>query len=41
MVPITVGSVIGVLIILVLIAYMLGKRKHHPGYQQQQSAIFE
>merc|ERR1712127_87313 len=34
LVPIIVGSSLAVLVVLVLIAYLIGKRKHRPGYQQ-------
>lgn len=34
LVPIIVGSALAVLVILVLIAYVIGRRKHRPGYQQ-------
>ena len=34
LVPIIVGSALAVLVILVLIAYIVGRRKHRPGYQQ-------
>jgi hypothetical protein len=33
-VPIVVGSALALLVILVLIAYVIGRRKHRPGYQQ-------
>jgi hypothetical protein len=34
LVPIIVGSALAVLVVLVLIAYIIGRRKHRPGYQQ-------
>lgn len=34
LVPIIVGSALAVLVILVLVAYIIGRRKHRPGYQQ-------
>lgn len=34
LVPIIVGSSLAVLVVLVLVAYLIGKRKHRPGYQQ-------
>lgn len=34
LVPIIVGSALAVLVIFVLIAYIIGRRKHRPGYQQ-------
>jgi len=34
LVPIIVGSALAVLVVLVLIAYVIGRRKHRPGYQQ-------
>ena len=34
LVPIIVGSTLAVLVILVLVAYIIGRRKHRPGYQQ-------
>ncbi|CAF0896926.1 unnamed protein product [Brachionus calyciflorus] len=34
LVPIIVGSSLAVLVILVLVAYIVGRRKHRPGYQQ-------
>jgi len=34
LVPIVVGSALAVLVVLVLIAYIIGRRKHRPGYQQ-------
>lgn len=34
LVPIIVGSSLAVLVLLVLVAYLIGKRKHRPGYQQ-------
>jgi len=33
LVPIIVGSALAVLVVLVLIAYIIGRRKHRPGYQ--------
>jgi len=33
-VPIIVGSCLAALVVLVLIAYIIGRRKHRPGYQQ-------
>lgn len=34
LVPIIVGSALAVLVIMVLIAYIIGRRKHRPGYVQ-------
>jgi len=34
LVPIIVGSALAVLVIMVLVAYIIGRRKHRPGYQQ-------
>jgi len=34
LVPIIVGSALAVLVVLVLVAYIIGRRKHKPGYQQ-------
>ncbi len=34
LVPIIVGSALAVLVILVLVAYIIGRRKHRPGYVQ-------
>jgi hypothetical protein len=34
LVPIIVGSSLAVLVVLVLVAYIIGRRKHRPGYQQ-------
>lgn len=34
LVPIIVGTALAVLVIFVLIAYIVGRRKHRPGYQQ-------
>jgi hypothetical protein len=34
LVPIIVGSALTVLVVFVLIAYIVGRRKHRPGYQQ-------
>lgn len=34
LVPIIVGSTLAVLVVLVLVAYIIGRRKHRPGYQQ-------
>jgi lysosomal-associated membrane protein 1/2 len=34
LVPIIVGSALAVLVVLVLVAYIIGRRKHRPGYQQ-------
>jgi len=34
LVPIIVGSALAVLVVLVLVAYVIGRRKHRPGYQQ-------
>jgi lysosomal-associated membrane protein 1/2 len=34
LVPIIVGSALAVLVIMVLIAYVIGRRKHRPGYVQ-------
>jgi len=34
LVPIIVGSALAILVILVLVAYIIGRRKHRPGYQQ-------
>jgi len=34
LVPIIVGSALAILVIMVLVAYIIGRRKHRPGYQQ-------
>jgi len=34
LVPIIVGSALAILVVLVLVAYIIGRRKHKPGYQQ-------
>jgi hypothetical protein len=34
LVPIIVGTSLAVLVIFVLIAYIIGRRKHRPGYVQ-------
>ena len=34
LVPIIVGSALALLVIMVLVAYIIGRRKHRPGYQQ-------
>ena len=34
LVPIIVGTALAVLVVFVLIAYIVGRRKHRPGYQQ-------
>jgi len=33
LVPIIVGSALAILVIMVLVAYIIGRRKHRPGYQ--------
>jgi len=33
LVPIIVGSALAILVVLVLVAYLIGRRKHRPGYQ--------
>jgi lysosomal-associated membrane protein 1/2 len=34
LVPIIVGSALAILVVMVLVAYIIGRRKHRPGYQQ-------
>jgi len=34
LVPIIVGSALALLVVMVLVAYIIGRRKHRPGYQQ-------